>query len=150
MTHEELDYSLEQQSGSMKAASSDQEGLALSGDYHSGPLSVIIPFGIWGTVIFLWLLGAAGRAIYRNWRYGDPELRIINTFLLALFVAKVLVFFFIFGGFAGDVQMFAGYVGLSISLNGGVAKPAPEPVPEPSQAAGLPDLLPRPRTAMGR
>jgi hypothetical protein len=146
MTHEELDYSLEQQSGSMRAASSDQEGLALSGDYHSGPLSVIIPFGIWGTVIFLWLLGAAGRVIYRNWRYGDPELRIINTFLLALFVAKVLVFFFIFGGFAGDVQMFAGYVGLSISLNGGVAKL----VPEPAQAASLPDLLPRPRTAMGR
>jgi hypothetical protein len=61
-------------------------------------------------------------------------------------VAKVLVFFFIFGGFAGDVQMFAGYVGLSISLNGGVAKL----VPEPAQAASLPDLLPRPRTAMGR
>ena len=146
MTHEDLDYSIEQQSHSIAITSADQEGLAVSGDYHSGPLSVIIQFGIWGTAIFLWLLGAAGRVIYRNWRYGDPELRIINTFLLALFVAKVLVFFFIFGGFASDVQMFAGYVGLSISLNGGVAKP----VPEPAQAASLPDLLPRPRTAMGR
>jgi hypothetical protein len=150
MTHEELDYSLEQQSGTMKAASADQEGLALSGDYHNGPLSVIIQFGIWGVVVFLWLIGAAIRVLYRNYRYGDPELRIVNSCLLALFVAKVIVFLFVYGGFAGDMQIFVGYVGLSVSLNGGVAKPAREPVPEPSQAAGLPDLLPRPRTAMGR
>lgn len=150
MTHEDLDFSIEQQRHSIGTTSADQEDMALSGDYHNGPLSVIIPFGIWGAAVFLWLMGAAVRVLYRNWRYGDPELRIVNSCLLALFVAKVLLFLFIFGGFYSDLQGFAGYVGLSISLNGGMAKPAPEPVPESAQAAGLPDLLPRPRTAMGR
>jgi hypothetical protein len=150
MTHEEIDYSLEQKSGAMSASSADQIGLALSGDYHSGPLSVIIPFGIWGVVGFLWLIGAAVRVLYKNWRHGDPALRTINACLLALFAAKVIVFLFVVGGLYGDIQMFAGYVGLSVSLNGGVAKPAPAPVPEPAQTSGLPDLLPRPRTAMGR
>jgi len=150
MTHEELDYSVEQQSGAMRAVSADQDALAVSGDYHNGPLSVIIQFGIWGVVVFLWLIGAGIRVLYRNYRYGDPELRIVNSCLLALFVAKVLVFLFVYGGASGDVQIFVGYVGLGVSLNGGMAKPVPEPVPEPAQASGLPDLLPRPRTAMGR
>jgi hypothetical protein len=53
-------------------------------------------------------------------------LRRINTFLLACFVAKALVFFVIFGGFSSDLYGFLGLVGLSASLNG-----APQACPEP-------------------
>src|SRR5262249_29909547 len=34
-------------------------GATLAGDYHNGPLSVIIPFGIWGAGGFVWFLVAA-------------------------------------------------------------------------------------------
>lgn len=150
MSHEEVDYSLEQKSGAMSAFSADQIGLALAGDYHSGPLSVVIPFGIWGVIAFLWLMAAAVRVLYKNWRNGDPELRTVNGCLMALFIAKAIIFLFVVGGFYGDLATFVGYVGLSVSLNGGMAGPVPASVPEPAQQAGLPELLPRPRTAMGR
>jgi hypothetical protein len=29
-----------------------------AGDYHNGPLSILIPFGLFGMIAFLWLLGA--------------------------------------------------------------------------------------------
>ncbi len=92
----------------------------LAGDYHSGPLSVIIPFGIFGAIGFLWFLGAAIRGLYFNYRYGDPSLQRINTFLLAYFVAKTIFFFAIFGAFSSDLFTFVGLIGLSISLNGGI------------------------------
>jgi len=53
---------------------SAEQGLALSGDYHNGPLSVILPFGIWGVIAFLWFLTAGGWALHRNFRCGDPRL----------------------------------------------------------------------------
>jgi hypothetical protein len=105
-------------------------GLTLSGDYHNGPLSLIIPFGIWGAIGFLWFLAASFRVLWRNYKYGDPDLRRINTFLLGYFIAKVIMFFFVFGGFYADLMQFTGIVGLAISMNGGVAKPAPEPRPQ--------------------
>src|SRR5207248_1296256 len=37
------------------------EGTEIVGDYHNGPLSVILPFGIFGAIGFLWFLGAAWR-----------------------------------------------------------------------------------------
>ena len=40
-----------------------QEGAKLAGDYHNGPLSVIIPFGIGGVIGFLWLLGWESRCL---------------------------------------------------------------------------------------
>jgi hypothetical protein len=96
--------------------------LALAGDYHNGPLSVIIPFGIWGVITFLWFLWASIKVLWANFRYGDPELHKTNTFLLSYFLAKSVFFLFVFGGFYSDLFVFTGLIGFSISLNGGVAR----------------------------
>jgi hypothetical protein len=93
------------------------EGAALAGDYHSGPLSVIIPFGVWGMAAFVWLLWAGARFLYTTYRDGEPELRQINAFLLSFFLARILFFFFIFGTLHGDLFQFTGILGLSVALN---------------------------------
>lgn len=100
-------------------------GFTAAGDYHSGPLSLIIQFGIWGVLGFLWFLWASIRVLWANYKYGDPALKRLNTYFLAMFIAKMLIFFFIFGGFYSDITIFAGLIGFSVSMNGGVAKPAP-------------------------
>ena len=99
------------------------EGSMVAGDYHSGPLSTIIPLGLWGAIGFLWLLAAGVRVLYRNYRYGAPALRQINTFFLAFFIAQGIFFFGIFGAFNTQLYMFTGLLGMSVSLNGGVRKP---------------------------
>jgi hypothetical protein len=58
-------------------------------------------------------------------------------FLFASFIAKVVVFIFIVGGFYGDVQAFAGILGLSVCLNGGVARTSAVPAAEPVRAGGF-------------
>lgn len=88
------------------------------GDYHSGPLSLIIPFGIWGVLAVLWFWTALFRYLLWNYRQGHSDLARINTFLLVLFIVKVLFFLFVFGGFYADIYVFAGIAGLSVSLNG--------------------------------
>lgn len=108
----------------------DQEGTEFVGDYHNGPLSVIIPFGIFGAIAFVWLLVAGIRVVYQNYQFGDPAYHHINTFLFAYFVVKVIFFFAVFGGLYTDLAMFLGMLGLSISLNGGVAKPVVVPQPK--------------------
>jgi len=102
--------------------------MTLAGDYHNGPLSLIIPFGIWGVLAFLWFVIAASKVLWRNYKFGDPEVRKINTLLICYFIAKMIVFLIIFGGFYSDLATFIGIVGFSISLNGGIAKPAPAEV----------------------
>lgn len=102
-------------------------GAALAGDYHNGPLSIAIPFGVWGLIGFGWFLVASGRTMRHFQRFGDPSLRIINTFLFSYFIAKVIFFVVIFGSFWSDLYSFTGLIGLSISLNG-VPHPAVEPV----------------------
>jgi hypothetical protein len=94
----------------------------LAGDYHSGPLSVLIPFGLPGMLAFLWVLIAGFRILYGNYRYGDARLRRVNTTLLAYYLTYCFAFFFIFGGFSTQLIVFLGVVGLSVSLNGGVKK----------------------------
>jgi hypothetical protein len=121
----------------------------LAGDYHNGPLSVIIPFGIWGTIGFIWFLVASIRVLRANYRYGDPEIRTMNTFLLSMFVAKTIMFLVIFGGFYSELYQFAGIIGFSISLNGGVAKPAPVTSPQPAFNRLRLPLLQRPVTTRG-
>jgi O-antigen ligase/polysaccharide polymerase Wzy-like membrane protein len=106
-----------------RGSMTSQDIAILTGDYHSGPLSLIIPFGIWGVIAFLWFLIASIRALYLNYRYGDESLKRMNTFLLAYFVARTINYFFIFGGFYGDLAVFCGAIGLSISLNGGIRQP---------------------------
>ncbi len=116
------------------------EGSALAGDYHNGPLSTIIAFGVWGAIGLLWLLAASIRALYLNHLYGDESLRTINTLLLAYFISRALTFLVIAGGFYTDIAVFAGIVGLSLSLNGGICQPAPAPayVPPPRSKSPLP------------
>ena len=107
-------------------------GMNLAGDYHNGPLSVIIPFGIWGALGFLWFLVASIRVLWKNYKYGESDLHRINTLLMCYFWTKTIMFLFIFGGFYGELVVFAGIVGLSISLNSGVAAKS-VPVPERSE-----------------
>jgi hypothetical protein len=94
----------------------------LAGNYHSGPLSVIVPFGIMGSVAFLWVLFAGGRVLYSNYRYGNERLRLINSVLLSYYLAYIISFFFIFGALNSELSVFLGAIGLSVSLNGGVMR----------------------------
>jgi len=95
----------------------------VAGDYHSGPLSTIIPLGLLGAAAFLWLLGAGIKALYRNYRYGDPALRLVNTFFLAFFIAQMIFYLGVFGAFNSQLCLFTGILGMSVSINGGVRKP---------------------------
>jgi hypothetical protein len=101
---------------------SSDAGTEFVSDYHNGPLSVIVPFGLAGTIGFLWFLAASGMALYRNYRYGIPAYSKLNRFLLAYFIMKTIFFFFVFGSLYSDLAMYTGIIGLSISLNGGVAR----------------------------
>jgi hypothetical protein len=93
-------------------------GTITVGDYHSGPLSILIPFGIYGMIAFLWVLIAGLRVLYRNYRFGSPDYHNINTFILAFFAARVLFFFVGFGGLHSDMPFFTGLLGMSVALNG--------------------------------
>lgn len=99
---------------------SSQDAAILAGDYHSGPLTVIIPFGIWGVLAWLWLITAGMRALYLNYRYGEPDLKHTNTLIFAFFVAKTLLFIIVFGNFYADLPQFLGLLGFSVSLNHGI------------------------------
>jgi hypothetical protein len=105
-----------------RGLSPDYEAMILSCDYHNGPLSIIIPFGIWGVLAFLAFVIAALRVLYLNYRHGDPALQRINTFLFSYYVVKLIFFLLVFGAIHSDIITFAGIVGLSISINGGVVK----------------------------
>ncbi len=125
-----------------------EDPLALSYDYHNGPLSVIIPFGIWGCIVVLWFLAAGLRVTYRNFKHGDPVLQTINTFLFVDFAIHTFQFLFMGGALTGDTATFASILGLSVAFNGGVCQPAPQPVPTrqafPGPRGGLPGSRPRP------
>ncbi|MEI2722443.1 MAG: O-antigen ligase family protein [Verrucomicrobiota bacterium] len=114
----------------------------VASDFHNGGLSLIIPLGLFGLISFLWFLAAAFRVLRYNYRYGDAEYRRINTFLLAYFTVRVLFFFVIFGSFHTELTIFTGLIGLSISLNGGMCRPAPAHALAPNPAY-LPFRLPK-------
>jgi hypothetical protein len=101
----------------------ENEGLALSDDFHNGPLSIIIPLGIWGMIGFMWFLLVATRVFYANYRYSSPALQTINTFILAVFISKTFYFLFVYGSFYADFLQFTAWLGFSVSLNGGVCRP---------------------------
>ncbi len=107
-------------------------GSALAGDYHNGPLSLIMPFGIFGVIGFLWLIAAGIKVLRQNYRFGDPAFDQINRFLLAQFIAKAIFFMTIFGSLYSDLPYFTGLVGLSVCINGGMRRGvAPAPVARP-------------------
>jgi len=89
----------------------------LAGDYHHGPLSVIIPLGVWGAIGFLWFTVASMRWVYRAWKLSPPELKTINSGILATYAIKMLVFYVFYGHFYQDFAFFTGLLGLSVSLN---------------------------------
>lgn len=96
----------------------------LAGDYHNGALSILIPFGLPGMAAFLWVLGAGFWVLQANFHHGDVRLRRVNSVLLSYYLVYCLGFFFIFGAFSSQFFIFLGLVGLSVSLNGGVKRPA--------------------------
>lgn len=98
------------------------EDTLITGNYHNGILTLIIPFGIWGAGAFAFFCWGALRALYANYRYGIPELHRINTFLLAYFLARLVFYVVFYGQFDLDLMIFIGTVGLSITLNGGVRR----------------------------
>jgi hypothetical protein len=98
------------------------ESYIVAGDFHNGPLSVILPFGIGGVLAFTAFLAASIRVLYRNQKYGHPQLRKVNTFLLSYFLARAIFFLGVFGAIHSDMPLFAGLVGLSVSLNRGMAR----------------------------
>ncbi len=122
------------QEGYRRGTAKSYESFILTGEYHNGILSVIIPFGIFGLVSFLWFLVAGIRALTCNFRYGDPGLRIVNALLLASFLAKAL-FFTLSGALSLELAVFTGTLGLSVALNGGVKRK-----PLASQALPIPIL----------
>ena len=117
-----------------------EETLAISSDFHSGPLSTLIPFGIWGAIGIVWLMAATVFVLLRNYWYGDAELRVFNTYMLASCVTSIISFFFIFGAFQGDVGAFAKFAGFSMAMNWGVSR-------RPAKAASNPLIKPRPLAA---
>jgi hypothetical protein len=111
-------------------------------------LSIVIPFGLWGVIAFCWFLFAVLQVLYRNYRYGDPELHSINTFFFVNFVVGSLMFVAVVGALSSDIARFIGTVGLSICLNRGVAR---VPRERPAEAAApAPGLLRQPRPSFQR
>jgi hypothetical protein len=125
-------------SGATAGMDRSTDSLAISGDYHNGPLSVLMPFGIWGAIGFMWLTLAGLRIVYRNYQYGDPEIKTVNRYILLGYVTYYFTFFFIFGSFSNDVGFFAKWAGFSIALNAGVCGPK-------TQAVTPPRIKPLPR-----
>jgi hypothetical protein len=135
------------QEGIKRGINEDIEGYIASGVYHSGPLSLSLGLGIWGIAAFVWFCVSALIVLYRNYRYSPPELATANTLLLAYFVGRLVYFVIVYGHFAEDLFVFTGLAGLSVSLNGGMRKPATALDPETSpqlESPGSPQLLPEP------
>jgi hypothetical protein len=112
----------------------------IAGDYHSGPFSLMLGFGIFGTLAFTWLILAGWRVLYKNLRFGDPEILNINRFLLVYYLARLLYFIVIFGSLHTDLPVFTGIIAFSLSLNRGVRSSRDirvvEPYREPPEPQG--------------
>jgi hypothetical protein len=118
ITQEEFGYMLNQAFAEFGV---EERGSFVAGDYHNGPLSVIMPLGIWGVLAYLWVIVAGFKVLWRNYRFGDPELRTVNTYLLNSYIVGVITFCVIFGSLYADMVNIAGVLGFSVALNGGVA-----------------------------
>jgi O-Antigen ligase len=106
-----------------KSVDPAQQALALAHDFHNGPLSVVLPFGIWGVIALLWFMLAGLWVVYRNFRHGDESLRTINTYLWVSLLYASFKFIFLYGALNSDMLAFVGTIGFSIALNGGVCRP---------------------------
>jgi O-antigen ligase len=131
-----MDTDMTQQAAQMGIIPSYEEAL-YAGNYHNGLLSILIPFGLWGTLAFVWLLVAGVKALYCNYRYGDARLRMVNTTLFSFFLTQSVFFFIVYGAFNGQIMVFLGILGMSISLNNGVCR---KEVPKTVRIASAPAL----------
>ncbi len=114
----------------------------IAGEFHSGPLSLMISFGLPGAITLGAFLVASFLCLRRNFDRSRPELKMINTFIYAYFLCRVAFYFLVFGDLALDLAYFTGLVGVSVALNG-VGDVRPVAVP-----AGIrPPPAPLPRTA---
>lgn len=95
----------------------------LAGDYHNGPLSVVLPLGGIGLAAFVWFLIAGGLVLRRNCREGDPRLLLVNRVLYGFFLARAVYFWTVFGTFWLDLMLFTGLVGFGMSLNAELWQP---------------------------
>jgi hypothetical protein len=133
---------------SLGSLDQSQVGLAISGDYHSGPLSTLMPFGIWGAISFIWISLAALYVLYRNYLYGDQELKAFNRYCLVFLITGIIGFLFIFGAYAEVIDMITRIVGISVALNWGMRGPKPVPASNPAiRALPRPSSRPHPMTA---
>ncbi|MBX3745272.1 MAG: O-antigen ligase family protein [Verrucomicrobiae bacterium] len=131
------DYYLTEQAFIRGLVQKSYEGALISGNYHNGFLTVIIPFGIWGLIAFTWFISVAFWALVRNHRYGDPRLAGINRFFLASFLTKLVFYLTIYGQFDLDLQGFTGLLGMSLAINRGIRSPARAPAFVPQPRGGL-------------
>jgi len=133
-------------------STAENDPLALAEDFHNGPISVIIPFGIWGALAFLWFIAVGFRVLYANCRYGDPTLKTINSFLMAAFATRVIIFFLVGGDLSTDMMIFCGLLGLGVSFNGGVARRvrASRSAPQPGETSSFNQMSPTPLPAFQR
>ncbi|NBV20568.1 MAG: O-antigen ligase domain-containing protein [Proteobacteria bacterium] len=106
------------------------EDTLVSGNYHNGLLTLLVPFGLPGTLAFTAFIIAGWRVLRRNYLYGPASMQRVNTFLIAYFTARLVFYLVFYGQFDLDLMVFTGVVGLSLSLNGGIhAPPTVRPVP---------------------
>ena len=99
----------------------------LTGEHHNGFLSVIISFGIWGVLTFFWLLIAGLWVLVNHFRNGRPELRSVNAYVLAAFIAWIILFFSYWGTLYWLLKDVTGWLALSVLLNH--KAPPPEQLP---------------------
>jgi hypothetical protein len=111
-----------------------QQALALSSDYHNGPLSVILPFGIWGAIAMVWFFAGGLWVMYRNYRFSPPELQTLNAFLFATYVWAAVNFYG--SSLATGMNIFTGVLGLSVAINRGIRRKPVDP------AANIPFSMP--------
>ena len=132
------------QEGYKRGINTDIEASIVGGSYHSGPLTLVLGLGIWGVAAFAWFCISALRVLIRNYRYGSPELRSINAFLLAYFLAKLVFYIVVFGHFSEDLFVFTGIVGLALSVNGGVCEVQTATAAQASVEPSPAEMLPQP------
>jgi len=128
------DYHLSQEAVRRGIASGFEVTL-ISGNYHSGILTLIIPFGIAGVLGFVAFCWGGVRTLYRNFRHGDPRFQNINRFLFVYFVGRLIFYWIFYGQFDLDLYVFTGTVALSIAINGGVARPPAKEVAQSDRSA---------------
>lgn len=129
------------QLGMQRGIYSGYEWVYVSSDYHNGPLTLIVAFGIFGVLAFGAFCWGSLRALYANYLHGDPDLKMINTFLLANFITSLVFYLIFYGAFFLDLINFTGIIGLSLALNGGVRRAEQAAVPDEVQLESeTPDL----------